>query len=100
MTLPGGLRFTSSPRPKCSPYVLEAPCPTPTMGAGTQTCPVARGARPQGRRDPRRLTERTGRRAIRNLRVGEQPHRRLAMKAAAEHISLSQYVVRRLRDAP
>ncbi len=34
-----------------------------------------------------------------NLRVGEQLHRRLAMEAAAEHLSLNQYVVRRLSDA-
>lgn len=34
-----------------------------------------------------------------NLRVGEQLHRRLAMEAAEEHLSLNQYVVRRLNDA-
>ena len=34
-----------------------------------------------------------------NLRVGEQLHRRLAMEAAAEHLSLNQYVIRRLSDA-
>ena len=34
-----------------------------------------------------------------NLRVGEQLHRRLAMQAAAEHLSLNQYLVRRLSDA-
>ena len=34
-----------------------------------------------------------------NLRVGEQLHRRLAMEAAAEHLSLNQYLVRRLNDA-
>jgi predicted HicB family RNase H-like nuclease len=31
-----------------------------------------------------------------NLRVGEQLHRRLAMQAAEEHLSLNQYVVRHL----
>lgn len=34
-----------------------------------------------------------------NLRVGEQLHRRLAMQAAEEHLSLNQYVVRRLTNA-
>jgi predicted HicB family RNase H-like nuclease len=34
-----------------------------------------------------------------NLRVGEQLHRRLALEAAAEHLSLNQYVIRRLSDA-
>ena len=34
-----------------------------------------------------------------NLRVGEQLHRRLAIEAAEEHLSLNQYVVRRLNDA-
>jgi len=34
-----------------------------------------------------------------NLRVGEQLHRSLAMKAAEEHVSLNQYVVRRLTNA-
>lgn len=34
-----------------------------------------------------------------NLRVGEQLHRRLAIEAAEEHLSLNQYVVRRLTDA-
>jgi predicted HicB family RNase H-like nuclease len=35
-----------------------------------------------------------------NLRVGEQLHRRLAMEAAAEDLSLNQYVVvRRLTNA-
>jgi len=34
-----------------------------------------------------------------NLRVGEQLHRRLALDAADEHLSLNQYVVRRLTDA-
>lgn len=34
-----------------------------------------------------------------NLRVGERLHRRLAMEAAEEHLSLNQYVVRRLSDA-
>ena len=34
-----------------------------------------------------------------NLRVGTQLHRRLAMEAAEEHLSLNQYVVRRLNNA-
>jgi predicted HicB family RNase H-like nuclease len=34
-----------------------------------------------------------------NLRVGEQLHRRLAMQAAEEHLSLNQYLVRRLSNA-
>lgn len=34
-----------------------------------------------------------------NLRVGERLHRKLAMEAAEEHVSLNQYVVRRLNDA-
>ena len=34
-----------------------------------------------------------------NLRVGEHLHRRLAMQAAEEHLSLNQYVVRRLNNA-
>ena len=34
-----------------------------------------------------------------NLRVGEELHRRLAMEAAAENLSLNQYVVRRLNQA-
>lgn len=34
-----------------------------------------------------------------NLRVGERLHRKLALEAAQEHLSLNQYVVRRLGDA-
>lgn len=34
-----------------------------------------------------------------NLRVGEHLHRQLAMNAAQEHLSLNQYLVRRLSDA-
>ncbi len=34
-----------------------------------------------------------------NLRLGEQLHRRLAIEAAEEHLSLNQYVVRRLNNA-
>ncbi|WP_232549273.1 type II toxin-antitoxin system HicB family antitoxin [Propioniciclava soli] len=34
-----------------------------------------------------------------NLRVGERLHRDLAIKAAEEHISLNQYVLRKLGDA-
>ena len=34
-----------------------------------------------------------------NLRVGESLHRRLALQAAEEHLSLNQYVVRRLSEA-
>lgn len=33
-----------------------------------------------------------------NLRVGERLHRQLAMQAAEEHLSLNQYVVRKLGD--
>ena len=34
-----------------------------------------------------------------NLRVGEHLHRQLAMNAAQEHLSLNQYLVRRLSGA-
>jgi predicted HicB family RNase H-like nuclease len=34
-----------------------------------------------------------------NLRVGEGLHRRLAIRAGEEHLSLDQYVVQRLFDA-
>ena len=34
-----------------------------------------------------------------NLRVGESLHRRLAIQAAEEHLSLNQYVVQRLSQA-
>lgn len=34
-----------------------------------------------------------------NLRVGEQLHRKLAIEAAEERLSLNQYVVRRLNNA-
>jgi predicted HicB family RNase H-like nuclease len=34
-----------------------------------------------------------------NLRIGEKLHRRLAMEAATENLSLNQYVIRRLTDA-
>jgi len=34
-----------------------------------------------------------------NLRVGEHLHRKLATEAAQEHLSLNQYVVRRLTNA-
>lgn len=34
-----------------------------------------------------------------NLRVGERLHRQLATKAAEEHLSLNQYVIRKLGDA-
>ena len=34
-----------------------------------------------------------------NLRVGEHLHRKLATEAAEEHLSLNQYVVRRLTNA-
>ena len=34
-----------------------------------------------------------------NLRLGESLHRRLALQAAEEHLSLNQYVVRRLSEA-
>ena len=34
-----------------------------------------------------------------NLRVGTQLHRKLAMEAAEEHLSLNQYILRRLTNA-
>lgn len=34
-----------------------------------------------------------------NLRVGERLHRKLAIEAAEENLSLNQYVVRKLSDA-
>lgn len=34
-----------------------------------------------------------------NLRLDEQLHRKLALEAAERHLSLNQYVVRRLTDA-
>jgi predicted HicB family RNase H-like nuclease len=34
-----------------------------------------------------------------NLRVGEQLHRKLATEAAAENLSLNQYILRRLSNA-
>ena len=34
-----------------------------------------------------------------NLRLGEQLHRRLATEAAEQHVSLNQYVVRKLSQA-
>lgn len=34
-----------------------------------------------------------------NLRLGESLHRRLAVEAAEEHLSLNQYVVRRLSQS-
>ena len=34
-----------------------------------------------------------------NLRLGEQLHRQLAVEAAEQHLSLNQYVVRRLNNA-
>lgn len=34
-----------------------------------------------------------------NVRLGEHLHRKLAMEAAEQHMSLNQYVVRRLSDA-
>ena len=34
-----------------------------------------------------------------NLRVGAQLHRKLAMEAAEEHLSLNQYILRRLTSA-
>lgn len=35
-----------------------------------------------------------------NLRASERLHRKLAMEAPEEQLSLNQYVVRRLNDAP
>lgn len=34
-----------------------------------------------------------------NVRVGESLHRRLALQAAEEHLSLNQYIIRRLSEA-
>lgn len=34
-----------------------------------------------------------------NVRLGEQLHRKLAIEAAEQHLSLNQYVVRRLNNA-
>jgi predicted HicB family RNase H-like nuclease len=49
----------------------------------------------QGEEVPQPFSERTYSGKF-NLRVGESLHRRLAMEAAEEHISINQYVVRRL----
>ena len=35
-----------------------------------------------------------------NVRLGQQLHRKLAMEAAEQHLSLNQYVVRRLNNTP
>ena len=49
-------------------------------------------------RSPQPLCERSYSGKL-NLRVGVQLHRRLAIDAAEEHLSLNQYVVRRLTNA-
>jgi predicted HicB family RNase H-like nuclease len=59
---------------------------------------VIRDLTQQGEEVPEPLTERPYSGKF-NLRVGEQLHRRLAMQAAEEHLSLNQYVVRRLTNA-
>jgi predicted HicB family RNase H-like nuclease len=52
----------------------------------------------QGEAVPEPLSERSYSGKF-NLRVGEGLHRRLATRAAEEHLSLNQYVVQRLSDA-
>ena len=52
----------------------------------------------QGETVPESLSERTYSGKF-NLRVGEGLHRRLAILAAEDHLSLNQYVVRRLSEA-
>ena len=52
----------------------------------------------QGEDIPQPFSERTYSGKF-NLRVGESLHRRLAMEAAQEQISINQYVVRRLTAA-
>jgi len=52
----------------------------------------------QGEAVPKPLSERSYSGKF-NLRVGEGLHRRLAIQAAEEHLSLNQYVVRRLSEA-
>lgn len=52
----------------------------------------------QGETVPKPLSERSYSGKF-NLRVGEQLHRRLAMQAAEEHLSLNQLVVRALTNA-
>lgn len=59
---------------------------------------VVRDMTGQGEAVPEPLTERRYSGKF-NLRVGEQLHRRLAVEAAEEHLSLNQYVVRRLTNA-
>jgi predicted HicB family RNase H-like nuclease len=59
---------------------------------------VVRDLTQQGEEVPEPLSERPYSGKF-NLRVGEQLHRRLAMQAAEEHLSLNQYVVRRLTNA-
>ena len=49
----------------------------------------------QGEEVPQPLSERSYSGKF-NLRVGESLHRRLAMEAAEEQVSINQYVVRRL----
>ena len=52
----------------------------------------------QGEHVPEPLSERSYSGKF-NLRVGEGLHRRLAIRAAEEHLSLNQYVVQRLSNA-
>jgi HicB family len=52
----------------------------------------------EGRAVPEPLSERSYSGKF-NLRVGEGLHRRLAIQAAEEHLSLNQFVVRRLPGA-
>lgn len=59
---------------------------------------VVRDMTEQGEAVPEPLSERRYSGKF-NLRVGEQLHRRLAVEAAEEHLSLNQYVVRRLTNA-
>jgi predicted HicB family RNase H-like nuclease len=51
----------------------------------------------QGEAVPESLSERSYSGKF-NLRVGEGLHRRLAIQAAEEHLSLNQYVIRRLSE--
>jgi len=59
---------------------------------------VVQEMRDSGEQVPEPLSSRTYSGKF-NLRVGEQLHRKLATEAAQEHLSLNQYVVRRLTNA-
>ena len=52
----------------------------------------------EGRAVPEPLSERSYSGKF-NLRVGEGLHRRLAIEAAEQHLSLNQYVIRRLSES-